>query len=540
MTPCENVVVLIPALKKTVAFQDDLVKKLDGITLVQRAINKAIELGVDGNNIHLITDSEEIRLIAERNQVQYFWDPSLSWDAKKISKNLFRYLCKASSSNDTILLLSPYAPILDILSIKNAISRLSESGQDVLKPVKSERLYTLNNCIQNIYQIAFGDSGEIHRVVSSAFTLMKSNVIKKWRKEDLKVLPWELEDELFVITSFQDWWVCEKLLQRKRIVFRVIGNEQVGMGHIYRAISLAHEVTDHEILFVSDTSNRVAVNELAGYDYWLGIYDKKQVVNEIIALDPDLVINDILNTDASDTLPLKEHGIKVVNFEDLGDGVKHADIVINELYDEPQIDGDNILWGIDYFFIRDEFHDAKPNNFNENIDSVLLAFGGTDQHDLSSKIYHSIKDICLSRNIHINIVTGPAYAGYERLRKKIENDKSVSLTHATGVISRVMEKSQIAITSNGRTVYELAYMNIPAIVIPLHGREETHSFACDNNGFIVLDKYSQDETESDVAANLTKLLDDANYRKKLFNRNKKFCFKSNKQYVVDLIQGLLN
>ena len=54
------ITVLIPALKKTVAFQDDLVKKLNGISLVQRAINKAIELEVDKKDIHLLTDSEEI------------------------------------------------------------------------------------------------------------------------------------------------------------------------------------------------------------------------------------------------------------------------------------------------------------------------------------------------------------------------------------------------------------------------------------------------------------------------------------------------
>ena len=61
--------IIIPALKKTVAFQDDLVKKLGGISLVQRAINKAIDFGLKKSGIHLLTDSEEIRLIAERNGV---------------------------------------------------------------------------------------------------------------------------------------------------------------------------------------------------------------------------------------------------------------------------------------------------------------------------------------------------------------------------------------------------------------------------------------------------------------------------------------
>ena len=49
-----NIKVVIPALKKTVAFQDDLVKKLSGITLIQRAINKAFKLGVENVKLSLI------------------------------------------------------------------------------------------------------------------------------------------------------------------------------------------------------------------------------------------------------------------------------------------------------------------------------------------------------------------------------------------------------------------------------------------------------------------------------------------------------
>ena len=44
----------------------------------------------------------------------------------------------------------------------------------------------------------------------------------------------------------------------------------------------------------------------------------------------------------------------IVNFEDLGDGAKYADIVFNELYDEPILPYENILWGNEWYFLRDE------------------------------------------------------------------------------------------------------------------------------------------------------------------------------------------
>ena len=105
-----NLSILIPALKKTVAFQDDLVKKLAGVSIIQRAINKALEIGAEKQDIHVLTDSEEIQLIAERNGVQAYFEPSLVLIDVFNNDTSRDYLHKATSNNKYLLLLSPYAP----------------------------------------------------------------------------------------------------------------------------------------------------------------------------------------------------------------------------------------------------------------------------------------------------------------------------------------------------------------------------------------------------------------------------------------------
>ena len=350
-----DLTVLIPAIKKTVAFQDDLVKKLDGISLIQRAINKAIELDVSKSDIYILTDSEEIQLIAERNRVQVYFDSDFVWNEEFIEEVIIVYLQQLVHQDRFILFLSVYAPLISIKLINNARKKLADSNMDILQPVKQvkKHLYDENNKIT--YLELFGGTYENHTIESKAFMLLHSNVLEKKTKQQLSVLPWLVDYDIFEIESFQDWWVCEKLLHRKRIVFRVIGNNKIGMGNIYRALAVAHEITDHEILFVSDTNNQVAVNKLASYDYWLEIYKPNEIVQKIIELSPDLVINDILSTSEEDVKPLLDKGIKVVNFEDIGEGALKADLVINELYDTPEFDGGNILWGHDYFFVREEF-----------------------------------------------------------------------------------------------------------------------------------------------------------------------------------------
>ena len=103
-----------------------------------------------------------------------------------------------------------------------------------------------------------------------------------------------------------------------------------------------------------------------------------------------------------------------------------------------------------------------------------------------------------------------------------------------------MEKVSLAITPNGRTVYEMAHMNIPAIVIPQHERERTHAFACQENGFIPLTPYSEGITEQQVKASLERLLDSVSEREQLFNQTLRFRFDQNKRRIIDLIETCLD
>ena len=102
-------------------------------------------------------------------------------------------------------------------------------------------------------------------------------------------------------------------------------------------------------------------------------------------------------------------------------------------------------------------------------------------------MFLQIRELCKKKGIQIHIVTGPGYRGEDALRQIVDESEGVDITHATGVISQIMADTDLAISSNGRTVYELAHMNVPGIVIDQHAREGTHHFACPENGFINLD-----------------------------------------------------
>ena len=328
-------------------------------------------------------------------------------------------------------------------------------------------------------------------------------------------------------------------IQCKRIIFRIIGNQEVGLGHIYRALTLALELRNHEVLFVTDTENQFGVEATLKKNYWLGVVDKAQLTDFIIGLRPDMVIYDILDTDEDDVKRVRSLGSLVVSFEDLGSGAKYTDLTINEIYDIPQFESNHVLWGSEYFFLRDEFRSVRPQRFRQNVDSVMLTFGGTDQHDLARKVFFSIKKLCKELDVFIRIVTGPGYRGYSDLKRMVTSYSGVSLTHDSEVISSIMEQVQLAVTSNGRTVYELAHMNIPAIVIAQHQRELTHSYASESRGFAPLGIYQPNKTEQLVTTVLERLISDTPYRRRLFDRMTELKFTENKMKVVSKLHGLL-
>ena len=332
-------IVLIPAIKKMVAFHDDLIKKLAGVSLIQRTIDKAIKIGVDKSDIHILTDSEEISLIADRNSINVYLDPKLTWDAVGCVGSVKDYLQKAAKRSNYVLFLSPYAPLISEDILIEAHEALIEVDEDLLKPVKNVNRHLYDENGQSTFLALFGSAHEKHTLESKAFVWLKSHLLKDNMNQKPRIFAWPVGNDLIEIESYQDWWVCEKLITRKRILFRVIGNEVAGMGHIYRSLSLAHEISDHEILFVCDSENTLAANKIIQHEQSLEICEANNIVEKIINLKPDLVVNDILSTTKLDVLPLQQQGIKVINFEDLGEGARLADLTINELYDVPQFVG---------------------------------------------------------------------------------------------------------------------------------------------------------------------------------------------------------
>ena len=242
---------------------------------------------------------------------------------------------------------------------------------------------------------------------------------------------------------------------------------------------------------------------------------------------------------------LKAANIPVVNFEDEGPGSVLADQVVNALYEEPQNETngkqpERFLYGHKYFCLRDEFLQAEQNVFRPAPKCILITFGGTDMPDYTRQTLDTVEPLCRERGIAIRVVTGPGYAHRDELVRhiKVLGNPLLRFEYATNIMSRMMEGVDLAICSAGRTVYELAHMHIPSIVLAQHEREARHTFARADHGFAymgIMRKFNAGR----LRKVFVELIDEPERRNVLYQRQSRIHFEKNKAKVVSGILKLL-
>jgi spore coat polysaccharide biosynthesis predicted glycosyltransferase SpsG len=320
---------------------------------------------------------------------------------------------------------------------------------------------------------------------TGAFFITRRENVTPYSRIGKNVSVYEVpEDEATDIDTKDDWQMCESILKRKRIIFRCDGEKKIGMGHIYRCMTLAYNLTGHEVMFVLNEDKKEGIEKIkkSFLPYHL-VKNNEEFFEYIQFWNADIVVNDCLDSTYNYMEQLCSKVQRVITFEDLGKGAELADVVINALYDVKNDKVHHYFCGEKYICLRDEFQLSTLGKYNQEVKNILVMFGGTDPSNLTKKIY----DIAKSNKekypeLRYNFILGSGY-----VNDSIDGiDDYIEVYTDVKRVSDFMRIADLAFTSQGRTVYELASMGIPAIVLAQNEREQLHSFAQMQNGFINL------------------------------------------------------
>ena len=118
------------------------------------------------------------------------------------------------------------------------------------------------------------------------------------------------------------------------------------------------------------------------------------------------------------------------------------------------------------------------------MENIFISFGGADPQNYSERLLEIIKKEKYVKYKFV-VVLGRANKNIEKLME-YNAYNNIEVYYDIANMPEIMYRCDIAITSRGRTGYELAFLGIPTIAMAQNQREEQHGFVCNENGFSYL------------------------------------------------------
>lgn len=533
----KKILIIIPARGGSKGIPRKNLRILNGKPLLYYSVKNA--LSINNADCYVSSDDDEILLMASK-----FGAKTIKRGEDKSSDSITldpviydaytRIITKSKKNYDYVITLQATSPLLKKESIELALNRIDSKNLDtVISGVFDSHLtwLKLDDAYVPNYEKRLNRQ-ELPKIYkeTGGFVISKSCFIKENSRfgKNIEVYPLSKRESID-IDDYDDWSLCEFYLKRKKLLFVVSGNSTIGMGHVYNTLSIANEILNHRVIFLVDKTSDLAYNKISESNYEVYMQENEHIVDDIHKFKPDVVINDILDTDVEYVKTLKERDYVVINFEDLGKGSLQADLVINAMYPEKEI-ALNHFYGADYFILRDEFLYTPQKVIGEKVENVLLSFGGVDPNNYTERILKIITKYCEINRIKLTVVTGIGYKHIEKL-KTIYPDAIIKSN--INNISEEIFRSDLIFTSAGRTTFEVASIGVPCIVICQNQRETTHFFASQKNGFYNLGLGS--EINDDIISQAFKNMMNYDLRRMMNKRMLDNQLKKGKTRVLKLI-----
>ena len=325
---------------------------------------------------------------------------------------------------------------------------------------------------------------------TGAFVISKYQIVTENTRIGKLVDIYEIpENESQDIDTFADLQSAELTLEFKKVAIYVNGNNEIGTGHIYRALELADEFYCKPDIFYDTNQTDVSIFGKTTHNL-IPVNGVEELLIKCKENQYNIFINDILSTTSKYMIELKNvlPNAKIINFEDDGDGILNADIVFNALYSDNNIK--HVYSGEKYYLCPKMFLYYDPIIIKDKVKNILISFGGADPQNYSDRLLKIISKEEYKK-YHFTVILGKAKKNVKDLLEY--NSENIEILYDVKNMPEIMSKNDIAITSRGRTGYELSLLGIPSIAMAQNFREEKHSFVSNENGFSYIGLNPSDE-----------------------------------------------
>ena len=327
--------------------------------------------------------------------------------------------------------------------------------------------------------------------------------------------------------------MCDEL-SLPPLVLRADASTQIGTGHVMRCLALAQawqDVGGHAI-FVMTTRTPVLEARLQSEGMEVvhlsaqpgSTDDAIQTAELAWEMCAPWVVVDGYHFDPAYQRQIKEAGHRLLVIDDKGHADHYyADVVLNQnlhayegLYEsrEPYT---QLLLGPRYVLLRREFWKwrRRKRSIPKVARKVLVTLGGSDPNNVTLKAIKALQKV-ETQELDVVVVAGGSNPRYEQLQSAVQDsDLSIRLERSVRDMSELMVWADIAVSSGGTTVWELAFLGLPTIVgiaapveqLLVDGLKRLGLFACVG--------WFKNLSVSRLSEHLEKLIQDKETRKRM-------------------------
>ena len=516
-------------------------------TTLQSSINNLKNIGII-DNVYLVGN---IIVDAQKNYLQKSLDTKYN-EILNLNKNKY-VLIEVNYTNDlyNIQKLEEISKIYTVVFyINSQIKNNSEIFEYINKCKEKQNIIFLDkvsyfeficliaNCryliTENIYYHEVATSLNIlYYNTCDLFNNININEINdiKLKKSNQNIPLWDGKSSNRILK------IIKIIYNKLNIAVNVGGYHEIGTGHIFRQISMMDEKPYFNYIFLISSIHTLAKKVLEENFIDYIIYnDYNDLINIIKNNNIDIIINDILDTDTTLMKELKNNGLFILNYEDRSDAITYADIVINDMYPINNFKNlNNVYTGSEYTCMRRDLTLYQSSIKRDKVNKIILTFGGSDPCNYTELCLKILTENNIHTKIKIIIILG---LGYLHDNKIYNNYKHPNIYIYKNIqnMARILRNGDIAITSNGRTLLELCYFQVPTISLAQNEREKTHVHAKEENGIIFLGMKNE-FTNNSLLKNINNLINNMDYRfllrSRMFN-SKQILLNSNKK-IWDLL-----
>lgn len=289
----------------------------------------------------------------------------------------------------------------------------------------------------------------------------------------------------------------------KKILIRVNGNKKIGLGHVFQSLALAKALKGQkrEIVFVTIKNNKNFSSLFEDYKTIFlpncSFIESIKLTDGIISdFSPEIFILNITDPDPYKkyknshyfldwVFNLRKKGIFVVGIEGIATKGYYPDVIINgtivkEWHNYKKYKDTKYFIGPKFMVLREifgRFH-KKEKKIKKKCKKILVSFGGGYSEEIFPKILTALSS--LNFRGKISLIVGPAYENSLKLTSSFKKFSNLNIYHnpSERKLSELILGADLAVTSAGNILYELASLGLPSVAIPTikHQVYTAHAF----------------------------------------------------------------